>query len=113
MSSYFVQCCCADSYESTFHRTNITQFALNLHKGNEELRQALKGPKHERFIGVIYLPKSERYRCVTFNAPAGKSTWCIGGTVLAVRPLTSAFDLFECFEICQERLLSHRYGQQH
>lgn len=52
----------ADSYESILHRTNISQFALNLRKGNDELRQALKGPKIERFIGVIYLPKTERYR---------------------------------------------------
>lgn len=54
--------CCADSYENIFHRTDLGNFALNLQKGNDELLQALKGPKIERFIGVIYLPQTERYR---------------------------------------------------
>ena len=69
--SVSVHCCCADSYESILHRTNIGQFALNLQKSSEELRQALKGPKIERFIGVIYLPKTERYRWATSSEAAG------------------------------------------
>lgn len=54
-------------------------------------RQALKGPKIERFIGVVYLPKSERYRWAAFTALTSKITWCVGGNVLTLRPFTSAF----------------------
>ena len=89
-SSYFVHCCCADSYESILHRTNIRQFALNLRKGNEQLRQALKGPKIERFIGVIYLPKTERYRSASFPEAADKSMCCVSFDTDALNHFTSA-----------------------
>ena len=55
-------CNAADSYESLLHRTGFGQFALNLQKADDELLRALKGPRIERFIGVIYLPQTERYR---------------------------------------------------
>lgn len=90
MSLYSVHCCCADSYDSVFHRTILSQFALNLCKGNHELRQALKGLKIESFIGAIYLPKGERYRWVSFTEPTGKIMWGVGGSGLTLRPFTSA-----------------------
>jgi erythromycin esterase-like protein len=50
----------ADSYEDQFHRTGLPRFYLNLHD-DEELQQALFVPRFERAIGVIYLPRTERY----------------------------------------------------
>ena len=72
MSCYSPHSCCAGSYESILHRINLSLFALNLPKGNEELQQALKGPKIERIIGVIYLPETERYRSAIFLEAAGR-----------------------------------------
>lgn len=48
-----------ESYEDLFHQIRIPSFALLL-KGNPSLRAALKAPRLQRAIGVIYLPQSER-----------------------------------------------------
>jgi erythromycin esterase-like protein len=49
----------AGSYEALFHQTDIPNFLLLL--GNrEEPTAALREPRLERAIGVIYLPQSER-----------------------------------------------------
>jgi erythromycin esterase-like protein len=49
----------AGSYEALFHETGVGNFLLNLRDG-EKLSKALRGPRLERAIGVIYLPQSER-----------------------------------------------------
>jgi erythromycin esterase-like protein len=47
------------SYEALFHQTGIPNFLLRLGK-REEATAALREPRLERAIGVIYLPQSER-----------------------------------------------------
>jgi len=47
------------SYEALFHQTGIPNFLLRLGK-SEEATAALREPRLERAIGVIYLPRSER-----------------------------------------------------
>jgi erythromycin esterase-like protein len=49
----------AGSYEALFHQTGIPNFLLRLGK-SEETTAALREPRLERAIGVIYLPQSER-----------------------------------------------------
>jgi len=49
----------AGSYEALFHHTGIPNFLLRLGK-SEETTAALREPRLERAIGVIYLPQSER-----------------------------------------------------
>ncbi|KAF2180078.1 putative erythromycin esterase [Zopfia rhizophila CBS 207.26] len=53
----------ADSYERIMHDTGIPSFFLDLRKGwqSEEVRKALEEEKLERFIGVVYHPKTERW----------------------------------------------------
>jgi erythromycin esterase-like protein len=48
------------SYERLFHNTGMSCFHLNLHS-HEELKQELSLPRLERAIGVIYLPRTERF----------------------------------------------------
>lgn len=51
----------ADSYESLCHDTGISSFLVDLRAGhNEPLRDALREPRLERYIGVIYRPDTER-----------------------------------------------------
>jgi erythromycin esterase-like protein len=47
------------SYEALFHRANIPNFLLRLDR-QDEVAAALREPRLERAIGVIYLPESER-----------------------------------------------------
>jgi erythromycin esterase-like protein len=47
------------SYEALFHATGVPNFLLRLSK-KEEVTAALREPRLERAIGVIYLPQSER-----------------------------------------------------
>ena len=47
------------SYELLFHETGIPRFLL-LMRDNDTLSVALRGPRLERAIGVIYLPQTER-----------------------------------------------------
>ena len=49
----------AGSYEAIFHGTGIPSFFLQLGR-REEATSALRDPRLERAIGVIYLPQSER-----------------------------------------------------
>jgi erythromycin esterase-like protein len=49
----------AGSYEELFHETGAGNFLLNL-RDEEKLSNALRGPRLERAIGVIYLPQTER-----------------------------------------------------
>jgi erythromycin esterase-like protein len=49
----------AGSYEALFHQTGVPKFLLRLGK-KEETTAALREPRLERAIGVIYLPQSER-----------------------------------------------------
>jgi erythromycin esterase-like protein len=47
------------SYEALFHQVGIPNYMLIL-RGDEPLSEALRGPRLERAIGVIYSPLSER-----------------------------------------------------
>ena len=47
------------SWESLFHALEVPDFLLPL-RGRPELARALAGPRLERAIGVVYLPRSER-----------------------------------------------------
>ncbi|MDQ6659856.1 MAG: erythromycin esterase family protein, partial [Chloroflexota bacterium] len=47
------------SYELLFHETGLPNFVLPL-RDKSQLAKALRGPRLERAIGVIYLPQSER-----------------------------------------------------
>jgi len=53
-----------DSYERVMHGTGSTIFLLGLHEGHqeEEVRKALMEKRRERFIGVIYRPRTETIR---------------------------------------------------
>jgi erythromycin esterase-like protein len=48
-----------DSYEALFHEVGLARFWLYLRDGDEVAR-ALRSPRLERAIGVIYLPETER-----------------------------------------------------
>ncbi|KAK9805590.1 hypothetical protein WJX72_006608 [[Myrmecia] bisecta] len=48
------------SYERLMHDTGLPSLALDIRNAAPELNEALKGPKLQRFVGVIYLPKTER-----------------------------------------------------
>jgi erythromycin esterase-like protein len=48
----------ADSWEALFHETRLARFLLVLE--DREVRAALRGPRLERAIGVIYRPQTER-----------------------------------------------------
>ncbi|QPC73944.1 hypothetical protein HYE68_004696 [Fusarium pseudograminearum] len=50
------------SYEELMHATGISNFVLDLRKGkcDEKLREALRGERLERSIGVIYKPETEK-----------------------------------------------------
>ena len=48
-----------ESYESLFHETGLPNFLLPL-RNDGRAATALRGPRLERAIGVIYLPHSER-----------------------------------------------------
>jgi erythromycin esterase-like protein len=51
-----------DSYERLFHDSGIGRFLLDLRAPrNRTLAQALRKPRLERFIGVIYRPDTERW----------------------------------------------------
>jgi erythromycin esterase-like protein/predicted phosphoribosyltransferase/dienelactone hydrolase len=51
----------SDSYEGLCHDTGIGRFLVDLRPGhNEALRDALREPRLERYIGVIYRPDTER-----------------------------------------------------
>jgi protein-L-isoaspartate(D-aspartate) O-methyltransferase len=51
------------SYERACHDAGIERFLLDMREDEErlELRETLKTPRLERFIGVIYRPDTERY----------------------------------------------------
>src|SRR5438874_145127 len=48
-----------DSYEASFHHADSANFFLLL-RNSKEVSRALRGPRLERAIGVIYLPRTER-----------------------------------------------------
>ena len=48
-----------ESYSALFHRTGIPAFLLTF-RGRDALAQALAGPRLERAVGVLYLPRTER-----------------------------------------------------
>lgn len=48
----------AGSYERLFHETGFKRFMLRLHE--EPVRTALRAPRLERAIGVVYQPETER-----------------------------------------------------
>ena len=47
------------SYEKLFHETGVPRFMLTL-RDQEELSDALRDPRLQRAIGVIYRPETER-----------------------------------------------------
>src|SRR5436305_4217566 len=48
------------SYEELFHETGMERFWVDLRRMGEKVPDALRGPRLERAIGVIYRPESER-----------------------------------------------------
>src|SRR5438046_2997704 len=76
-----------DSYERWAHDSGISTFLLDLRNGyiNEELRQALKGPRLERFIGVIYRPDKEVYTKAMLSKQFDAYVWIDETT--AIKPL--------------------------
>lgn len=50
-----------DSYEGLFHATGLPRFLLPLNDERDDHTAALRQPRLERAIGVIYRPESERY----------------------------------------------------
>ncbi|MDQ3814896.1 MAG: erythromycin esterase family protein [Armatimonadota bacterium] len=56
----FVRPALPDSYEALFHETNLPRFLLNLRHASE-VASALREPRLERAIGVIYRPETERW----------------------------------------------------
>ena len=52
-----------DSHERMSHDSGLSRFLLALREGEvgRELREALREPRLERFIGVIYRPETERW----------------------------------------------------
>ena len=51
-----------DSYERLCHDSGVSPFLLDLRQGaNDRLLEALREPRLERFIGVIYRPDTERW----------------------------------------------------
>lgn len=48
-----------ESYERIFHESGVDRFFLNLRE--PEVAKALRGPRLERAIGVIYRPETERW----------------------------------------------------
>jgi erythromycin esterase-like protein len=53
----------ADSHERMAHDSGVERFLLDLREGEagRDLRDALRKPRLERFIGVIYRPETERW----------------------------------------------------
>lgn len=49
-----------ESYEADCHEAGIRSFLLPLRHADDGLKEALRNPKLERAIGVIYRPQSER-----------------------------------------------------
>lgn len=50
-----------DSYEALCHGVGIGRFLVDLRSGhNESLRDDLRKPRLERYIGVVYRPDGER-----------------------------------------------------
>jgi erythromycin esterase-like protein len=47
------------SYEALFHQAELSNFLLPL-RNDSKIANALRGPRLERAIGVIYLPQTER-----------------------------------------------------
>jgi erythromycin esterase-like protein len=47
------------SYEALFHQTGLSNFLLPL-RDDSKAAKALRGPRLERAISVIYLPQTER-----------------------------------------------------
>ncbi len=56
---YEVRPALPNSHSDLFHRTGIPAFTLVL-RGNAALTSALRGPKLQRAIGVVYRPETER-----------------------------------------------------
>ena len=52
-----------ESHERMAHDSDVGRFLLDLREGEvgRELREALREPRLERFIGVIYRPETERW----------------------------------------------------
>jgi erythromycin esterase-like protein len=50
----------ADSYESLFHEVGHPRFVLSIH-GNSKVNEALRDPRQQRSIGIIYRPETEPF----------------------------------------------------
>jgi erythromycin esterase-like protein len=48
----------AGSYESLFHEVGHPRFVLSI-RGNAQVNEALRGPRQQRSIGIIYRPEAE------------------------------------------------------
>ena len=81
----------SDSYESLCHDTGINRFLVDLRPGhNELLRDVLREPRLERYIGVIYRPDTERMSHYSqANLPEQYDGFVWFDETSAVSPLTT------------------------
>src|SRR5690606_4801888 len=81
-----------DSYEYLAHASEVPGFLLNLRPGRHELlRERLRRPRLERFIGVIYRPETElqsHYAAASLSEQFDAYVWF--DQTSAVTPLTTA-----------------------
>jgi erythromycin esterase-like protein len=77
------------SYERQAHDAGAPRFLLDLREGaHEAARQSLLEPRLERFIGVIYRPKTERWsHYVECQLPRQFDAWLWFDQTTAVTPL--------------------------
>jgi erythromycin esterase-like protein len=81
----------SDSYEALCHGTGINRFLVDLRPGhNESLCDALREPRLERYIGVIYRPDTERMSHYSqASLPEQYDGYVWFDSTRAVKPLTT------------------------
>jgi erythromycin esterase-like protein len=82
----------SDSYERLCHDTGVERFLLDLHpERHVELRQQLRVPRLERYIGVIYRPDTERWSHYAESVLSRQyDAWLWFDETRAVTPLDAA-----------------------
>jgi erythromycin esterase-like protein len=78
-----------DSYERLCHDSGVERFLLDLHdERNAQVIAALREPRLERFIGVIYRPNTERWSHYSHAVlPEQFDAWVWLDETQAVKPL--------------------------
>jgi erythromycin esterase-like protein len=76
------------SYERLSHDTRLPRFLLDLRGGQPDLNEALREPRLERFIGVIYRPDTERWSHYAESSLPGQfDAWLWFDETEAVTPI--------------------------